>query len=148
MRRRTAIHRTAVACSCAALAWLGSAGLAQAQMVQYGTAMSMYKDMQDKEIKVTDTVTPGVAARSRVAKALADRSMVDARAMVGEDGTLRLPPNQSNLVIRTDYTDVTQGPDGSVRVASPVIQGNVSGNVTLYVEGEGVENITVLNNRR
>ena len=90
MRRRTAIHRTAVACSCAALTWLSGAGLAQAQMVQYGTAMSMYKDMQDKEIKVTDTVTPSVAARSRVAKALADRSMVDARAMVGEDGTLRL----------------------------------------------------------
>ena len=41
-----------------------------------------------------------------------------------------------------------RGADGTLRIASPVIQGNVNGNVTLYVEGKGVENITVLNSGR
>lgn len=132
------------------VAWAAvlAAGAAQAQMVQYGSGLGMYKEVQNKDVRAQDTVTPGVAARARVAKALSDRTVVDASALVQEDGTLKLPPNQSNIVIRTDYTNVTQGSDGSVRVASPVIQGNVNGNVTLYVEGQGVENITVLNNRR
>lgn len=129
----------------ATLALMGTA--AQAQLVQYGAALKNYKSVQEKEVRVQDTVTPGVAARSRVAKALADRSVVDATALVQDDGTLRLPPNQTNMVIRTDYNNVTRGPDGAVRVASPEIRGPVNGNVTLYVEGEGVENIYVINNR-
>ena len=68
-------------------------------------------------------------------------------ALVQPDGTLKLPDNQQNLVIRTSYSDIQRGADGTLRIASPVIQGNVSGNVTLYVEGRGVENITVLNSR-
>ncbi|WP_198088569.1 hypothetical protein [Variovorax sp. E3] len=51
-------------------------------------------------------------------------------------------------MIRTNYNNVQQGADGQLRIASPTIQGNVSGNVTLFVDGKGVENITVLNNGR
>ena len=68
--------------------------------------------------------------------------------LVQPDGTLKLPEGQRNIVIRTSYSDVQRSPDGTLRIASPVIQGNVNGNVTLYVEGKGVENITVLNSGR
>lgn len=120
---------------------------AQAQMVNYGEQLSSYKDMSQSGVSLNDGVFPSVSARSRVNRAIAQNSLVDQSALVQPDGTLKLPDNQQNIVIRTDYTDVTRGADGSLRIASPVIQGNVNGNVTLYVEGRGVENITVLNSR-
>ena len=83
-----------------------------------------------------------------MAKALEDNKVVDQQALVQPDGTLKIPTNQTNLVIRTNYNNVQQGTDGQVRIASPTIQGNVNGNVTLFVDGKGVENITVLNNGR
>ncbi len=120
---------------------------AQAQMVNYGEQLSSYKDMAQSGVSLNDGVFPSVSARSRVNRAIAQNSLVDQSALVQPDGTLKLPDNQQNIVIRTDYTNVTQGADGTLRIASPVIQGNVNGNVTLYVEGRGVENITVLNSR-
>ena len=121
---------------------------AQAQMVNYQEQMSSYKDMGQSGIKLQDTVFPAVNAKTRVAKAIASSSLVEDRALLQPDGTLKLPDNQQNVVIRTTYNSVQQGADGSVRIASPVIQGNVTGNVTLFVEGRGVENITVLNSMR
>jgi len=123
------------------------AGMAHAQLVNYGEHMAAYKDLKDGGIKLIDGVTPGVEAKTRVARALANHSVIDQAALVQPDGTLKLPANQTNLVIRTDYTNVTGGADGQVRIASPSISGNVTGNVTLYVEGKGPENITVLNNK-
>lgn len=121
---------------------------AQAQMVNYGEQLSTYKDMAQGGVKLNDGVFPSVSAKSRVNRAIASNSLVDQSALVQPDGTLKLPDNQQNIVIRTDYTNVTRGADGTLRIASPVIQGNVNGNVTLYVEGRGVENITVLNSMR
>ncbi|VWX61731.1 conserved exported hypothetical protein [Burkholderiales bacterium 8X] len=124
------------------------AGGASAQLVNYGEALGAYKDSREAGVKLVDGVTPGVTAKARVARALAQNRVVDQQALVQPDGTLMLPPNQTNLVIRTDYSNVQQSADGTLRIASPTIQGNVSGNVTLFVEGRGVENITVLNNGR
>lgn len=125
---------------------LGATPAAQAQLLNYGEALAAYKDQKEAGIKLIDAVTPGVTAKARVARAIAEDRLVEQRALVQPDGTLRLPANQTNLVIRTDYNDVTRGADGVVRIASPNIEGDVTGNVTLYVDGEGVENITVLNN--
>ena len=121
---------------------------AAAQLVNYSEALGAYKDSKEAGIKLVDGVTPGVTARARVAKALEDNKVVDQQALVQPDGTLKIPTNQTNLVIRTNYNNVQQGTDGQVRIASPTIQGNVNGNVTLFVDGKGVENITVLNNGR
>ncbi len=123
------------------------AGAAQAQMVNYGEQLGAYKDMAQSGVRLNDGVYPSVSAKARVARAIARNTLVDQSALVQPDGTLRLPDNQQNVVIRTSYSDVQRGADGSLRIASPVIQGNVTGNVTLYVEGRGVENITVLNSR-
>lgn len=119
-----------------------------AQLVNYSESLGAYKDSKEAGIKLVDGVTPGVTARARVAKALEDNKVVDQQALVQPDGTLKIPTNQANLVIRTNYNNVQQGADGQVRIASPTIQGNVNGNVTLFVDGKGVENITVLNNGR
>lgn len=132
-------------CGAAALA-LCAVG-AQAQMVNYGEQLGAYKDMAQSGVRLHDGVYPAVSAKTRVARALARNTLVDQSALLQPDGTLRLPDNQQNVVIRTSYSDVQRGADGSLRIASPVIQGNVTGNVTLYVEGRGVENITVLNSR-
>lgn len=128
------------------LAVLWSSASAQAQMLNYGEAISAYRDVQTNGIKLTDSVSPQVAAKARVGKALRENTIVDQQALVQPDGTLKLPANQQNVVIRTSYDQVTRGADGSIRIASPQIDGNVTGNVTLYVEGDGVRNITVLNN--
>lgn len=119
-----------------------------AQLVNYGEALGAYKDSKEAGVKLIDGVTPGVTAKARVARALEQNKVIEEQALVQPDGTLKLPPNQTNLVIRTNYNSVQQGADGQVRIASPTIQGNVSGNVTLFVDGKGVENITVLNNGR
>lgn len=121
---------------------------AQAQMVNYGDQLASYKDMSQSGVKLNDGVFPSVSAKARVNRAIAQNMLVDQSALVQPDGTLKLPSNQQNIVIRSDYTNVTRGADGALRIASPVIQGNVNGNVTLYVEGRGVENITVLNSMR
>ena len=121
---------------------------AAAQLVNYSEALGAYKDSKEAGIKLVDGVTPSVTAKARVAKALEDNKVVEQQALVQPDGTLKIPTNQTNLVIRTNYNNVQQGADGQVRIASPTIQGNVSGNVTLFVDGKGVENITVLNNGR
>ncbi|WP_371436642.1 hypothetical protein [Polaromonas sp.] len=121
---------------------------ATAQLVNYSEALGAYKDSREAGIKLVDGVTPGVTAKARVARALEQNRVVDQQALVQPDGTLLLPNNQTNLVIRTNYSNVQQGADGQVRIASPTIQGNVTGNVTLFVDGKGVENITVLNNGR
>ncbi|WP_312759507.1 hypothetical protein [Pulveribacter sp.] len=123
------------------------AASAQAQLVNYGEQLGAYKDMSQSGVRLTDGVYPAVSAKARVARAIARNTLVDQSALLQPDGTLRLPDNQQNVVIRTSYSDVQRGADGSLRIASPVIQGNVTGNVTLYVEGRGVENITVLNSR-
>lgn len=139
-----ALHLLCAAALVLALATTG----ARAQMVNYNEQLSSYKDHSGAGVKLTDGVFPAVSAKSRVNRALAQSTLVDQSALVQPDGTLQLPENQQNLVIRTDYSQVQQGADGSLRIASPVIQGDVRGNVTLYVEGGGVENITVLNSRR
>ncbi|AVP57194.1 hypothetical protein [Pulveribacter suum] len=131
----------------AAVALVLCAGGAQAQMVNYGEQLGAYKDMAQSGVRLNDGVYPAVSAKARVARAIARNTLVDQSALLQPDGTLRLPDNQQNVVIRTNYSDVQRGADGSLRIASPVIQGNVTGNVTLYVEGRGVENITVLNSR-
>ena len=120
---------------------------APAQMVNYGEQLGSYKDMAQSGVRLNDGVYPSVSAKARVARAIARNTLVDQSALVQPDGTLKLPDNQQNLVIRTSYSDIQRGADGTLRIASPVIQGNVSGNVTLYVEGRGGENITVLNSR-
>ena len=125
-----------------------AAGGASAQLLNYGEAIGAYKDQKDGGVKLIDGVTPGVTAKARVARAIQEQRLVEQSALVQPDGTLKLPANQTNLVIRTDYSNVTQASDGTVRIASPNIQGNVTGNVTLFVDGKGVENITVLNNGR
>jgi hypothetical protein len=129
----------------AAVAFAGVS--AHAQLVNYGEQLGNYKDVKESGVKLNDGVFPAVAAKTRVNRAVAQQQLVDQAALVQSDGSLRLPSNQSNLVIRTDYNSV-QNVNGQLRVASPTIQGNVNGNVTLLVEGRGVENITVINNGR
>ncbi|MCB2070569.1 MAG: hypothetical protein KDF67_13585, partial [Ottowia sp.] len=121
---------------------------AQAQMVQYNEQLGAYKDQRDGGVKLQDGTFPAVSAKSAVALALAKNKVIDQSALMQPDGTLKLPSGQQSVVIRADYTNVTQDANGVIRVASPTIEGNVSGNVTLYVEGKGVQNITVLNNPR
>ena len=133
---------------CVAGALVLFAAGAQAQMVNYGEQLGAYKDMAQSGVRLNDGVYPSVSAKARVNRALAQNTLVDQSALVQPDGTLKLPAGQKNIVIRTTHSDVQRGADGSLRIASPVIQGNVNGNVTLYVEGKGVENITVLNSRR
>lgn len=133
---------------CVAGALVLFAAGAQAQMVNYGEQLSAYKDMAQSGVRLNDGVYPSVSAKARVNRAIAQNTLVDQSALVQPDGTLKLPDGQKNIVIRSTYSDVQRGADGSLRIASPVIQGNVNGNVTLYVEGKGVENITVLNSRR
>lgn len=133
---------------CVAGALVLFAAGAQAQMVNYGEQVGAYKDMAQSGVRLNDGVYPSVSAKARVNRAIAQNTLVDQSALVQPDGTLKLPDGQKNIVIRSTYSDVQRGADGSLRIASPVIQGNVNGNVTLYVEGKGVENITVLNSRR
>lgn len=133
---------------CVAGALMLFAAGAQAQMVNYGEQLGAYKDMAQSGVRLNDGVYPSVSAKARVNRAIAQNTLVDQSALVQPDGTLKLPDGQKNIVIRSTYSDVQRGADGSLRIASPVIQGNVNGNVTLYVEGKGVENITVLNSRR
>lgn len=128
------------------LAMLGTGS--HAQLVNYGEQLGAYKDQAQSGVRLQDSVYPAVSAKARVNRAISQNTLVDQSALLQPDGTLKLPEGQRNIVIRTTYSDVQRGPDGAVRVASPVIQGNVSGNVTLYVEGRGVENITVLNSPR
>ena len=71
--------------------------------------------------------------------------MLNARDLMRADGTIVLPRNRQNMVIRTSYDDVQMGSNGDVRIASPQIDGNVNGTVILYVDGEGPENVTVIN---
>lgn len=133
---------------CVAGALVLFAAGAQAQMVNYGEQLGAYKDMAQSGVRLNDGVYPSVSAKARVNRAIAQNTLVDQSALVQPDGTLKLPDGQKNIVIRSTYSDVQRGADGSLRIASPVIQGNVNCNVTLYVEGKGVENITVLNSRR
>jgi hypothetical protein len=133
-------------CSAGVLALLGLG--AQAQLVQYGEQLGAYKDMASSGVRLNDGVYPSVSAKARVNRAIAQNTLVEQSALVQPDGTLKLPEGQKNIVIRSTYSDVQRGADGTLRIASPVIQGNVNGNVTLYVEGKGVENITVLNSGR
>lgn len=133
-------------CVAGALVLLASG--AQAQLVNYGEQLGAYKDMSQSGVRLNDGVYPSVSAKARVNRAIAQNTLVDQSALVQPDGTLKLPDGQRNIVIRSTYSDVQRGADGSLRIASPVIQGNVNGNVTLYVEGRGVENITVLNSGR
>lgn len=133
---------------CVAGALVLFAAGAQAQMVNYGEQLGAYKDMAQSGVRLNDGVYPSVSAKARVNRAIAQNTLVDQSALVQPDGTLKLPDGQKNIVIRSTYSDVQRGADGSLRIASPVIQGNVNGNVTLYVEGKGIENITVLNSRR
>ena len=133
---------------CVAGALVLFAAGAQAQMVNYGEQLGAYKDMAQSGVRLNDGVYPSVSAKARVNRAIAQNTLVDQSALVQPDGTLKLPDGQKNIVIRSTYSDVQRGADGSLRIASPVIQGNVNGNVTLYVEGKGVENITVHNSRR
>lgn len=127
---------------------LCAAFTASAQMVNYGEQLGAYKDMAQSGVRLNDGVYPSVSAKARVNRAIAQNTLVDQSALLQPDGTLLLPENQKNIVIRSTYSDVQRSSDGTLRIASPVIQGNVNGNVTLYVEGKGVENITVLNSGR
>ena len=129
-----------------ALALLGAG--AQAQMVNYGEQLGAYKDMAQSGVRLNDGVYPSVSAKARVNRAISQNTLVDQSALVQPDGTLKLPDGQKNIVIRTSYSDVQRAADGTLRIASPTIQGNVNGTVTLFVEGKGVENITVLNTPR
>lgn len=138
------VRRAAALGACVLL--IGMAAPAQAQLINYNEQLGVYKDNRESGVKVIDSVTPGVAARARVANALNQDRVVNQQALVQPDGTIKLPSNQTNLVVRSNYGDVQRGADGVVRIASPSIQGNVTGNVTLFVEGQGVRNITVLNN--
>ena len=127
-----------------AVLWLSTP--AHAEMLNYGEAIGAYRENQTSGIKLNDSVSPRITARARVGKALRENTIVDQQALVQPDGTRKLPSNQQNIVIRTSYDQVTRGSDGSIRIASPQIDGDVTGNVTLYVEGDGVRNITILNN--
>lgn len=121
---------------------------AQAQLVNYNEQLSNYKDVNQSGVKLQDNVYPSVSSKARVNRAIAQNSLVEQSALVQPDGTLKLPDDQKNIVIRSTYSDVQRGADGTLRIASPVIQGPVNGNVTLFVEGRGVENITVINSGR
>lgn len=136
-----------VRCACA-LAVAGGAAGAQAQLVNYNEQLGNYKDSNQSGVKLQDSVYPSVSAKARVNRAIAQNSLVEQSALVQPDGTLKLPEDQRNVVIRSTYSDVQRGADGTLRIASPVIQGPVNGNVTLFVEGRGVENITVINSPR
>lgn len=125
----------------------GAAG-AQAQLVNYNEQLGNYKDSNQSGVKLQDNVYPSVSAKARVNRAIAQNALVEQSALVQPDGTLKLPDDQRNVVIRSTYSDVQRGADGALRIASPVIQGPVNGNVTLFVEGRGVENITVINSGR
>jgi len=118
---------------------------AQAQLVNYGEQLATYKGMEQSGVRLTNNTYPSVMARARVNFALARNALVSQSALLQPDGTLRLPDRNRNIVIHTDYTDVQQDGNGGIRIASPVIQGNVNGNVTLYVEGGGLENIAIIN---
>jgi len=118
---------------------------AQAQLVNYTEQLAAYKGMEQSGVRLTNNTYPSVMARARVNFALARRALISQSALLQPDGTLRLPDRNRNIVIHTDYTDVQQDTNGGIRIASPVIQGDVNGNVTLYVEGGGLENITVIN---
>lgn len=139
--------RTLAACAGAVVGALVATG-AQAQLVNYGEQLGAYKDLAQSGVRLNDGVYPSVSAKARVNRAISQNTLVDQSALVQPDGTLKLPEGQKNIVIRSTYSDVQRAPDGTLRIASPVIQGNVNGNVTLYVEGKGVENITVLNSGR
>jgi hypothetical protein len=119
-----------------------------AQMVNYGEQLATYKDSNQNGVRLQDGVFPGVSAKARVNRAISEQKLVDQSALMQPDGTLKLPDGQNNLVIRSTLNDVQRGADGTLRIASPTIQGNINGNVTLFVEGRGVQNITVLNNPR
>lgn len=119
--------------------------LGQAQIVNYNEALGNYKDAQKGDIELHDKVSAQVAAKTQAAKSLRESRILSARALEQADGTLKLPGNQQNVVIRTHYNDVTRGADGSIRIASPQIDGNVSGTVILYVDGKAPENITLVN---
>ena len=133
-------------CGAVALALMGAG--AQAQLVNYGEQLGAYKDMAQSGVRLNGGVYPSVSAKARVNRAISQNTLVDQSALVQPDGTLKLPSDQQRVVIRTDFTNVQQDANGVIRVASPTIQGNVNGSVTLYVEGQGVQNITVLNNPR
>lgn len=142
-------HHWGLAARCvAAVALAGGAAAAHAQLVNYNEQLGNYKDMGQSGVKLQDSVYPSVSAKARVNRAISQNTLVDQSALVQPDGTLKLPDDQKNIVIRSTYSDVQRGADGTLRIASPVIQGPVNGNVTLYVEGRGVENITVLNSGR
>ena len=141
----------------AVLALAGCYSMPHAQVMTQGGAlvgangMTLYtfdKDMAGSGVRLNDGVYPSVSAKARVNRAISQNTLVEQSALVQPDGTLKLPEGQKNIVIRSTYSDVQRGADGTLRIASPVIQGNVNGNVTLYVEGKGVENITVLNSGR
>lgn len=119
--------------------------LGQADIVNYNEALSNYKDAQKGEIELHDKVSAQVAAKTLAAKSLRESKIINARALEQADGTLKLPSNRQNMVIRTHYNDVTRGADGGIRIASPQIDGNVNGTVILYVDGKSPENITLLN---
>jgi hypothetical protein len=143
---RRAVRALGLCCGAGALALLGTG--AQGQLVNYGEQLGAYKDMGSSGVRLQDGVFPSVSAKARVNRAISQNTLVDQSALVQPDGTLKLPEGQKNIVIRSTYSDVQRGADDTLRIASPVIQGNVNGNVTLYVEGKGVENITVLNSGR
>ena len=111
------------------LALLGAG--AQAQLVNYGEQLGAYKDMAGSGVRLNDGVYPSVSAKARVNRAISQNTLVEQSALVQPDGTLKLPEGQKNIVIRSTYSDVQRGADGTLRIASPVIQGNVNGNVTL-----------------
>jgi hypothetical protein len=119
-----------------------------AQLLNYGEQMANYKDTSQAGIRLQDGVFPAVSAKARVNRAISEQKLVDQNALMQPDGTLKLPEGQNNLVIRSTLNDVQRGADGTLRIASPTIQGNINGQVTLYVEGRGLQNITVLNNPR
>ncbi len=130
----------------AATALLAQGAMAQPQGLNYGEALATYKDQATAGVKLQDGVFPGVSAKASINRAISRDSVINQSALLQPDGTLKLPDNQQNLVIRSTVTDVQRDANGTVRVASPTIQGNVTGNVTLFVDGQGIKNITVLNN--
>ncbi len=138
--RHGAWRRVWAGAACAVLPMLG-----QAQMLNYGEAISDYKDAQKGDIELHDKVSAKVSAKTRAAKAIRQSTVLNARDLTQPDGTIALPRNRQNLVIRTNYNDVQSGGNGDVRIASPQIDGNVNGTVILYVEGEGPETVNVIN---
>jgi hypothetical protein len=137
-----------VLCTAAVSALLVCASGSFAQMVNYGEQLATYKDSNQNGVRLQDGVFPGVSAKARVNRAISEQKLVDQSALMQPDGTLKLPDGRNNLVIRSTLNDVQRGADGTLRIASPTIQGNINGQVTLFVEGRGVQNITVLNNPR